>query len=154
MVTAARRTTKGLVMPDKILVPIDNSDTSRQTVATLIENKERLTLPLTLLHVVDIERLAYRMIPDFQVSMIKDKALAAGRQFLDEQLRAFSDAGIEAGQRLEEGSPRSTIVRIANDEEYRLLIIGRHTMGEIRDVLFGSVANHIMHKVHCPVLLL
>ncbi|HKL48536.1 MAG TPA: universal stress protein [Desulfuromonadales bacterium] len=141
-------------MPDKILVPIDNSDTSRQTVSTLIENKERLTLPVTLLHVVDTERLAYRMIPDFQVSMIREKANAAARQFLDEQGRAFAQAGIESEQRLEEGAPRSTIVHIANEEEYRLLIIGRHTMGEIRDVLFGSVANHIMHKVHCPVLLL
>ena len=141
-------------MPDKILVPIDNSDTSRQTVSTLIENKERLTLPVTLLHVVDTERLAYRMIPDFQVSMIREKANAAARQFLDEQGRAFAQAGIESEQRLEEGEPRSTIVHIANEEEYRLLIIGRHTMGEIRDVLFGSVANHIMHKVHCPVLLL
>ncbi|MFO7983313.1 MAG: universal stress protein [Desulfuromonadales bacterium] len=141
-------------MPDKILVPIDNSGTSRQTVSTLIRHKERLTLPVTLLHVVDIERLAYRMIPDFQVSMIKEKADAAARQFLDEQGRTFADAGIEVELRLEEGSPRSTIVHIANEEEYRLLIIGRHTMGEIRDVLFGSVANHIMHKVHCPVLLL
>lgn len=141
-------------MPDKILVPIDNSDTSRQTVSTLIENKERLTLPVTLLHVVDTEKLAYRMIPDFQVSMIREKANAAARQFLDEQGRAFAQAGIESEQRLEEGTPRSTIVHIANEEEYRLLIIGRHTMGEIRDVLFGSVANHIMHKVHCPVLLL
>lgn len=141
-------------MPDKILVPIENSDTSRQTVSTLIRHRERLTLPVTLLHVVDIERLAYRMIPDFQVSMIREKAIAAGRQFLDEQGRAFAQAGIETEQRLEEGAPRSTIVHIANEEEYQLLIIGRHTMGEIRDVLFGSVANHIMHKVRCPVLLL
>nr|NIS40811.1 universal stress protein [Desulfuromonadales bacterium] len=141
-------------MTEKILVPIDNSETSRQTVATLIRNKERLSLPLTLLHVVDVDRLAYRMIPDFQVSMVREKAEEAGRLFLDEQARAFADAGIEVEQRLEEGSPRATIVRIANEEQYRLLIIGRHTMGEIRDVLFGSVANHIMHKVHCPVLLL
>jgi nucleotide-binding universal stress UspA family protein len=35
------------------------------------------------------------------------------------------------------------------------LIIGRHTgAGEIRDVLFGSVANYVLHNVKCPVLLI
>ena len=27
-------------------------------------------------------------------------------------------------------------------------------MGEIRDVLFGSVSNHVLHHVTCPVLLI
>ena len=36
----------------------------------------------------------------------------------------------------------------------RLTIIGRReSTGEIRDVLFGSVANYVLHNVACPVLL-
>jgi nucleotide-binding universal stress UspA family protein len=34
------------------------------------------------------------------------------------------------------------------------MIIGRReSTGEIRDVLFGSVANYVLHNVACPVLL-
>lgn len=141
-------------MTDKILIPLDNSDSSRQTVQTLIANRQRFPLPLTLLHVIDLDQLAYRMIPDFQVGMVKENAMRAGEHFLAEQHRLLLEAGLQVETRLEQGSPRETISRIANEEEYQLLIIGRRTMGEIRDILFGSVTNYIMHKVKCPVLLL
>jgi len=37
---------------------------------------------------------------------------------------------------------------------FQLIIIGRReSTGEIRDVLFGSVANYVLHNVACPVLL-
>lgn len=62
-------------------------------------------------------------------------------------------AGISTIARLEAGSPREVISRIANEEEFTLLVIGRRGMGEIRDVLFGSVSNHVLHHVNCPVLL-
>ncbi|MDY0261315.1 MULTISPECIES: universal stress protein [Syntrophotalea] len=32
-------------------------------------------------------------------------------------------------------------------------MLGRRTAGEVRDVLFGSVTNHALHRVRCPVLL-
>jgi C4-dicarboxylate transporter DctM subunit len=34
-----------------------------------------------------------------------------------------------------------------------LLVLGRRTAKEVRDVLFGSVTNHALHRVRCPVLL-
>lgn len=141
-------------MANKILVPLDNCDTSRQTVATILKNSTRFPLPLVLLHVIDVDRLAYRMIPDFQLSMVKETATAAGERFLADQLRLFRNAGLHAEARLEQGTPPSSIVRIANEEDFQLLIIGRHSKGEIRDVLFGSVTNYVVHKVNCPILLL
>ena len=43
---------------------------------------------------------------------------------------------------------------IANDEAFQLMVMGRReSTGEIRDVLFGSVANYVLHNVACPVLL-
>jgi len=40
------------------------------------------------------------------------------------------------------------------DEGFQLVVIGRReSTGEIRDVLFGSVANFVLHKAKCPVLL-
>ncbi len=65
----------------------------------------------------------------------------------------LTDAGMPAESRLEFGAPRELIPRIANEEGFDLLIIGRRGQGEIRDVLFGSVANHVLHHVTCPVLL-
>lgn len=140
-------------METKILVPVDGSKTSAKTVDALIARKNRFPVVLTLLHVVDLDRLAYRMIPDFQVAMVREHSRRAGEQLLDNYHKLFDNAGMATQLRLEFGSPRKLICQIANDEEYELLILGRRGLGEIRDVMFGSVANHALHHVRCPVLL-
>jgi len=140
-------------METKILVPVDGSTTSAKTLDAIIARKERFPAPLTLLHVVDLDRLAYRMIPDFQVAMIREHARRAGEQLLSGYRDLCVRAGMTAEVRLEFGAPRDIICHIANDEGFELLILGRRGLGEIRDVLFGSVANHALHHVRCPVLL-
>ena len=140
-------------MERKILVPVDGSTISSKTVDAIIARKERFPVTLTLLHVVDLDRLAYRMIPDFQVAMIREQAQRAGQKLLDGYRERFDRAGMATELRLEFGSPRELICRIANDEGFDLLILGRRGLGEIRDVLFGSVVNHALHHVRCPVLL-
>ena len=141
-------------MSVKILIPVNGSDAAKHAIDSVLRYRDKFPLPVTLLHVVDIDKLAYRMIPEFQVDMVRERAQEAGQVLLDNIVEQFSAAGVEAVARLELGSPREAICRVANEEEFDLVIIGRQGMGEIRDVLFGSVANHVMHKVMCPVLLI
>lgn len=138
----------------KILVPVDASENSARTLATLIAQRQRVLGRLVLLHVLDTDRLAWRMIPDFQVEMVQENARKAGEALLAEKRQQLAAAGLECELRLETGTPRSLICDIANTENFDLLVIARHSHGEIRDVLFGSVSNHVLHKVRCPVLLL
>jgi len=141
-------------MEPKILVPVDGSTTATRTLERIIEQKERFPQTVTLLHVVDVDRLSYRMIPDFQMEMIRDNARRAGTELLDGRVRTLEAAGFTVVRRLEIGAPREQIVRVANEEGYQVVVIGRReSTGEIRDVLFGSVANLVLHKVKCPVLL-
>ncbi|PLX88061.1 MAG: universal stress protein [Desulfuromonas sp.] len=140
-------------MNPKILVPVDGSTTSQKTIKAIIEQKERFPKQISLLHVVDIQ-LAYRMIPDFQLEMVRENARKAGQVLLEKQAEPFREAGFDLQLLLELGSPREVIPRVANDQDFQLLVIGRHpSTGEIRDVLFGSVANYVLHNVKCPVLL-
>jgi nucleotide-binding universal stress UspA family protein len=141
-------------METKILVPVDGATTAGRTVEKIIALKQRFPKQLTLLHVVDVDKLAYRMIPDFQIDMIRENAGKAGRLVLEERTGPLEEAGFTIDARLEFGSPRQTICRVANEEGFQLMIIGRReSSGEIRDVLFGSVANYVLHNVACPVLL-
>lgn len=141
-------------MIPKILVPFDDSPTARRTLDTIIDLKERFSKKLTLLYVINKDQLAYRMIPDFQLDMVKENATKAGKNLLERASAELSDQGFECELLLEFGEPRSTICQIANEQEFQLMVIGRHEGGgEIRDVLFGSVANHVLHNVKCPVLL-
>lgn len=141
-------------MDGKILIPVDDSPTTQKTIERVIGHKAQFPQQLTLLHVVN-DQLDYRMIPDFQVEMVRENAKKAGQQQLDRVARQLSEAGFETELLLEFGAPRQVISQIANEQQFRLLVIGRHSGGgEIRDVLFGSVANYVLHHVKCPVLLL
>jgi nucleotide-binding universal stress UspA family protein len=141
-------------METKILIPVDGSTTAVATLEKIIALKERFPRELTLLHVVDVEKLAYRMIPDFQLDMIKENAGKAGQHVLDVKAALLEDAGFTVTARLEFGPARQMICKVANEEGFQLTVIGRReSTGEIRDVLFGSIANYVLHNVACPVLL-
>lgn len=141
-------------MNAKVLIPLDDSATSTATLDYVLAHPARFASPLVLLHVVDVDRLAYRMIPDFQLNMVKERARQAGEEFLAAQLQRVTDAGLQAQTRIETGSPRKVIPRVAEEEGVGMLVIGRSHAGEIRDVLFGSVTNYVLHQVRCPVLLI
>ena len=141
-------------MIPKILVPFDDSLTAQKTLETIIELKERFSKKITLLYVINSEHLAYKMIPEYQVEMVKENATKAGKILLNRAEEQLKTAGFEIETVLEFGEPRYTICNVANEQKFQLLVIGRHEGGgEIRDVLFGSVANHVLHNVACPVLL-
>jgi nucleotide-binding universal stress UspA family protein len=141
-------------MIPKILVPIDDSPTSQKTIDSIIKLKDQFSKHLTLLYVINSTQLAYRMIPEFQVDMVKENATRAGRKLLERTDARLKEAGFTNELMLEFGEPRDIITHTANVQEFQLLVIGRHEGGgEIRDVLFGSVANHVLHNVKCPVLL-
>ena len=142
-----------LLRNSKILVPVDGSKTSARTIKAIIENSEHFQSVLTVLHVVDVDKLAYRMIPDFQVEMVEQHAQKAGNLLVQKQADLFREGGLTVETRLESGSPREVICRIANEEGFHLVILSRRGSGVIRDVLFGSVSNYVLHHVACPVLL-
>ncbi len=141
-------------MEPKILVPVDDSLTAQATINTIISLKERFPKKITLLYVINEDQLAYRMIPDFQLEMVRGNAKKSGKLILDRIEKKLIEAGFVPEPLLEIGTPRSTITSIANNDDFQLLVIGRHEgSGEIRDVLFGSVANYVLHNAKCPVLL-
>ena len=140
-------------METKVLIPVNDSPTTQQTIEDIITYKEKFPSQLVLLHVIN-DQLAYRMIPGFQIEMVRENAEKAAQQRLDILAETLGEAGFTVERRLEFGAPRRVIPRIANEEKFQLLVIGRKVKtGEIRDVLFGSVANYVLHNVECPVLL-
>ena len=142
------------MMEPKILVPIDDSATAQATINTITSLKEQFPKKITLLYVINTDQLAYKMIPDFHLEMVKENAKKAGKLILDRIEKQLIESGFTPESLLEFGVPRSTITNIANNDDFQLIVIGRHEgSGEIRDVLFGSVANYVLHNAKCPVLL-
>ncbi|HEY5673436.1 MAG TPA: universal stress protein [Malonomonas sp.] len=140
-------------MNQRILIPVDESETSQHTIQAILENKDLMPREIFLLHVVDVH-LAHRLVPDIQKSMVHDSAKKSGKRILEKLAQPFRDAGFEPHLLLELGTPEETILRVVKEQDIQLVVVGRHPGGGgFRDLMFGSVANRIIRAVDCPVLL-
>lgn len=50
------------------------------------------------------------------------------------------------------GHPSETILRVAEENDVKLIVMGVHTRGAIDRMLFGSTARQVIHAARCPVL--
>ncbi len=139
-------------MPIRVLLCTDGSEPSRKTGRVAARIAPPLDLELVLGHAVNLRRLDYKMIPDFQVDMIRQGARQAAQELLDREVGFFREQGIRVSPRLIEGDPGPAICAVAVAEGFSLVILGRRGQGDLQDVLFGSVSNHVVHHCTVPVL--
>ena len=138
----------------RILVPVDETLASFRTQRYLLKMKDKLNLSVTLLTVVQLSKMEYRCIPDFQQKMIKDNALKLGRQILSGHEDEYKKAGILTDSLLEEGGePGKIICSVAKKEAFDMICISPNNSSELAEIMFGSVTNYVVHNASCPVLL-
>jgi nucleotide-binding universal stress UspA family protein len=137
----------------RILVPLDDSPLSAQTVERLLTLQENISVPLTLLHVLDLGRLASRGFAEATYAEFEQRARAEARLFLAGRKEQFAAAGVAVEPILKEGEVRETICALADSGDYDLLVVGRNAQSELRTLLFGQVPNYLIHHVKCPVLI-
>ena len=136
-----------------ILVPLEGSAHSDRTIKKLLSMKAELDCPLTLLHVFDPERVSFRGIPQMSFSQVEARAREVAQQFIETQKTIFLAEGMNAEALLVEGHARKTICELADSGKFDLLIISRHIEGELKNMIFGQVANFVIHHVNCPVMI-
>lgn len=136
------------------LIPVDDSATTQRMIDTLLANPYFLReKTFGLLHVVDVQSMQ-RLVPDIQKGMIYQAAEKAGQRLLEKLSVRFQKAGYIPQLRLEMGAPEKLILKLVEELDIQLLILGRHEGGGLRDIVFGSVSNVVVHHARCPVLLL
>jgi nucleotide-binding universal stress UspA family protein len=69
-----------------------------------------------------------------------------------DQLNVF-DPNIQVERRLFEGIPATEILRAAEETHSDLIVMGSRGRGGIRRILLGSVAEAVLRRAVCPVLI-
>jgi universal stress protein A len=73
---------------------------------------------------------------------------------IETQLRGVQtpDAKVPVEHRLEEGKPADEILRVAQDVKCDLIVMGTHGRTGLAHFLMGSVAEQVVRKATCAVL--
>ena len=132
-------------MAEKILVPVDGSETMERTIRYACRLANLLGGTLTLIHVVALPVAPIDPRPWEQ----------AGEAILRDAERLVEQKGCRADTILELalGNPGHMILRVARERDFTLIVIHARGRGEVAALLLGSVCDTVAHGAHCPVLI-
>jgi len=140
-----------MISLERILVPTDFSDHSRQAIKYACELAKRFGAELHLLHVVQPLTTHVSYGPP-----IPDAELLPREQPAREVLDALAEPGLDDVSRVERsvltGTPFVEIVRCAKHKDANLIVMGTHGRTGLVHALIGSVAEKVVRKAPCPVL--
>ena len=136
---------------EHVFVPIDFSDSSNQNLETALRIRADGGR-ITLFHVV--EWLPVVQEGSFGVYAHRkdiDHIKAVSHKKLDVLARSYPDVPIEVEVR--EGKPASTILAAVDALVPDVIVMGTHGRSRLDHLLIGSVAERVVRKAPCPVLL-
>ena len=137
-------------MYKKILVPLDNSP-SDQSIIDHIQPLAKLTGGNVLLvHVADgyVARL------QDQLNLADSEEIKSDEAYLERRQKELEKAGLKVKTLLVQGEPAEEILKIAGEENCDLIAMATHGHRFVKDLILGSVADHIRHRTDIPVLMI
>ncbi len=141
-------------MPEinKILSPVDFSDTSEAALRYAIDLASRLNASVEVVHAFSPPSFA---LPDGAIIAQPNYLAEVSNELqksLDELVRRYSGRGVQLEAKLVEGIPASEITRLAEEDEANLIVMGTHGRTGLNHLLLGSVAERVVRTSKMPVL--
>lgn len=139
----------------KILLAVDGSDHSFDAVRAV--GTLRPPEQLVIVNVMNPPHLSY---PTLGPNLDKDLSISVQEAFKEEGERILERAssllpprhGL-VSTRLEEGRPAEVLLKIAEEIQANLIVMGARGLGQIREHVLGSVSHRVMTHAQCSTLI-
>lgn len=143
-------------MYQRILVPVDHSDTSAAALqeAKRLANEQKAVVRLV--HVIDLAQFAWSANEFLDVPQLQASLRQGGQTLLDSRAAELREAGLTVEVDLLEiwgGQIARSLVDEAEKWQAELLVMGTHGYGGLTHLLLGSVAEGVLRITKTPVLL-
>jgi nucleotide-binding universal stress UspA family protein len=136
-------------MYSNILVAVEHSDADR-AVLSHVEQLARLTgARVLLVHVAD--GWAARHFEELELR--ESEEIRDDRAYLERLCVELAERGLDARARLALGDPASELIKVAEQESVDLIAMSTHGHRFLSDLLHGSTADRVRHRVSQPVLM-
>ncbi|MFL5349661.1 MAG: universal stress protein [Hyalangium sp.] len=142
--------------PSRILVPVDFSEGSLGLIHYALQLARPFNAELELIHVWEPPQY---VAPDLLVAApgwnslsLEQVAVEAATKELNDLVAKVKEAPSPLKHRVVVGEAASTVLRVAEEGKYDLIVMGTHGRRGLPRLLLGSVAQKIVARAHCPVL--
>jgi len=138
----------------KILVCADGSNHSLDAVKCAAGLSMVHKATLTLLHVCALPtvREPFPGAPSLSGPAVDSYVRQLHLAVIERALPAIKEAGACCNIKEEVGNPADVIARIANQQDYDLVVLGSRGISTDKAEKLGSVCHAVIHNASCPVL--
>jgi len=138
----------------KILVPCDFSRHSLDTLRFALSLRDYFDAEYVLLHVVVTgEAETFASLGGESTEILGRRVADAQAELEREVVRRQQEiSGVELSCRVASGVPFKEICRLAEEENFQLIVIGTHGRTGLAHLLIGSTAERVVQHASCPVL--
>lgn len=144
------------VFPTRILLATDGSEDAELATETAADLANSTKSELHVVTVVRNPDPAY--MAEASLSLNYEQLVGSMQQdaqaILDKQVKKIEEAGGKVKQtHIKVGESRDQeIVRLSEEEDIGLIVIGSRGLGGMRRALLGSVSDSVVRNAHCPVM--
>ena len=140
-------------MIQSILVPIDGSDNSDRALEFAIEIGKRFEADIEILHVASMPVDVLHTTPDEIEEEHFSRIVGNKQDMLKEALRHASSLAphLNVTVKLLKGNIANQILAEADEGNFDLIVMGSRGLGNIQELLLGSISRIIINRANVPV---
>lgn len=127
----------------KILVAIDGSEISKRSLQMAIDEAKAWDAELHAIYVIETGMLSSVPV-DNTLEVIYSLLENEGARIMEESQTSASDAGITLETHIKQGHAGNEILKLAEELEADLIMLGSHGKSEIDRLLIGSVTTYVV----------
>jgi nucleotide-binding universal stress UspA family protein len=143
-------------MYKRIVVPLDGSELAEEALAQARQLAQNMNIPIHIVRVVDTYRAqavpAAGMALDYSMlAELAEEEMEDAKSYIKQEIARLSGDGLTVTGDVLHGPIAQQIVDAANDED--VIVMSSHGRTGIKRWFLGSVAEEVMRRANCPVLL-
>lgn len=137
----------------KILVAVDGSDISARAVDKAIDIAKQNNAELHVTYVIEVGFISPGP-GDSIKTLVHQRFEEEGRLTLETLMKKVNDAGVAGEGHLEVGHAGDTIIKLAEELECDLIVVGSLGKSKLDRLLLGSVSSHVVNYSKTNILVI
>jgi nucleotide-binding universal stress UspA family protein len=140
----------------KILYPTDFSDVAVKALKYIKKLKASDAKEVTVLHVIDERGMdsVHRFLGESEFKKLKKVKTEEIQSMLKGVEKDLTDAGFKVRLRVETGIPVREILRVEEEENVSVIVIGSHGWSNLQEIFLGSISEKVIRKSKNPVFVI
>lgn len=141
-------------MYKKILLPVDNSENSKRALVYVADAAITHNAEVLIVHTYEMTGELTTILSDDPVfHKMEEKLIEQSKIIAQPYLKELLSKGINASAIMVKGDVEFEIVKVCDEQNCDLIIIGSQRKKSLKSFLLGSISNYVVHHSTCPVLI-